>query len=604
MNIIFNLLLSASVLIFGGIKAAAVTDTRANNSHVIDFLTARDLEIASSVNEGDNSVVKALDTTKTSAGAQLLRFQLMHPLTDRLLIEKRQHIIKQLVQNPEALKSMEQLLSYAAVHQEALSFFDATSTPASLSTVVQSFLYKTSLLETWNQSVAALNTRHVFQSFSPLITAVFEFLVLHYAMEYLQQTYGQESAVHHKEKKEKHKQKDHGHKKHKDHVHDHNCNCIHHAHAPENAPDIVKVLVSLAKAGHIALHLISIKDMVEFISAKMAVMNQVFQQLVKIQKLTEITDQLLDMAEGMGFATNSCKKDTQLLTQLLGDGYFSEPAEKPATLSLFSPVGQTLVSYIAVQEHNDHLKNMQQAIAEIDVYCAIARLVLDSQHKQTSFCFVDFIEAESPQLMMTGGWHVMLDHAQVVANDFVATKDTCQKFVLTGPNRSGKSSFLRTLGVNVVLAQTFGIAAAKHFSFTLVHKILSFMTITDDMAAGQSSFVARMMRADACLGMQKALPVGQFALVLLDDSLGQATSVELGERMAYDFVKQMGASDQNILVSATHISKLINLARETVGRFTNIRMKVIKNETGGAEETYVLEPGVSLASDAGILVAV
>ena len=597
MKLFFKALLSVFLVITHTPLLMATVEIRPQGApEVVDFLTARDLELVGSVNEGNCSVAQALDKTKTKAGAQLLRSMLVQPLTNQAVIMQRQSAIKALVDNPALREKMEQLLSYSAVYQDAFTFFNPATTPESLTAVIQSFLYQTSFLKEWNESTYALDTRHVSQSFSPLITAVFEFLVLHYAMEYLQNKYGEDKHSHkHGHKKEKHKGKKH------DHEHGADCGCIHHAHAPAGAPNIVKALVHLAKAGHIALHLISIKDMVEFISAKMAIMNQVYQQLSGLQVLIDSADQLQNIQSELGLK-NRLNDDVALMKTVLADGYFSATNDNQHNLHLFSPVGQTLVTYAAVQQHSEHLERIKQSIAQMDVYCSIARLMFDAQDKPATFCFVDFIQADSPQLVMEQGWHVMLDQAEVVPNNFIATAETALKFTLTGPNRSGKSSFLRTLGVNVALAQIFGIAAAKRFSCTIFNKILSFITITDDLSTGKSSYVARMMRADGCMQMQKELQTGSFALVLLDDSLGQATSVELGERMAYDFTKEMGASDQNILVCATHIAKLTNLAKETKGRFANIRMKIVKNAHGRARETYMLESGLSDASDAGILV--
>jgi hypothetical protein len=569
MNNYLRILLSVFILVGG----TAVADTE-----ILDFCTKRDLELTDSVNPAHRSVAAAIDRTRTKVGAQLLRHKLEHPFTDAGQILAYQTKTKKLVQNSKRLAKLEALLDYIALYQESFTFFDPATTPEALKAVVDSFLYDSSLLQSWNDKPFALNMRHTMQSFSPLITTAFEFLVLHYALEYLL-----------------HKKGDHH-----DH-HDHACEggCIHHIDVPSNAPAIKQVLAKLVKAGHIALHLISIKDMIEFVSTKMEVMNQVYQQLCALQGVMDAVGQVARLQGEQGVAANLAS-----LQEHMANGYFSQKLDDGDELGLFSPVGQTLVSYAAVQKDIARLQNLKQFIAEVDVQCSVARLVLDSQGADKQFCFAEIMAKpegaeKGPLLVMHDGWHVMLDQNKVVGNTFCAHNEVL-KFILTGPNRSGKSSFLRTAGVNAVLSQAFGIAAAKQFMLMPFAKIMSFMTITDDITTGQSSHVARMMRADDMLRMQKELTPEQHALVLIDDSLGQATTAQRGEQIAYDFINTMGEYN-NLMLCATHIYKLTTLAQVTKGRFVNMRMKVIKGPNRKAQETYELEDGVSDARDAGIL---
>lgn len=551
--------------------------TQASAEPVIDFLTVRDLELVDSVNQSHSGVAEKLDRTQTKIGSALLRDFLVNPTTDLELITKRQDAIKALVADPVLRGKVRSVLGHFAKREQALTFFDKDNAPAALTSVVESFQYSLPFLTSWNRSVFALDARHVLQSFSPLITAIFEFAVLHFALEYL--TGGHDDH--------------HGHNHAPGHI------CIHHAHAPQDASWIIKTLVGLAKAGHIALHLVSIKDMVEFVSAKMAVMNQLFQELKSLHVIVTDAQYLHTITTSNAALSDLLPIDAcAQLHSLFSNNYFQDDLDEQNELDISSLVGNTLVTYGEVQKHTDAIDQIKSGIALLDVYHSAAELILATQPGTPGFCYTEFITNKEPCMAVTNGWHPMLSPTDVICNSFHTAG---KKYILSGPNRSGKSSFLRMLGLNAVFSQSLGIAAADECRMTLVHKILSFMTIADDIATGQSSYVARMIRADACLQAQKTLQPGQHALVLLDDSVGQGTSTQRGEEVARAFVAEMGAF-KNILFAASHFDAVKELGKIPGSGFENIRMGLVTNADGNPKAAYVLEPGVSDTQDVSVLV--
>ena len=553
------------------------------NSSVIDFLTKRDLELTCSVNESHAGVVACLDCTVTTAGKALMHSLLLQPTTDMRVLHERQAALKALLSDRTTFQRLKQQLRVVAATEPALAFFAAAHAEPTLRTVIESFLYQSSSFQEWNESERALNVRHILQSFSPVITAAFEYLVLHYAMEYVITRFG-DGHDHH-----------HGH----DHGHHHHATCGCGVQAPDHAPWLVKALVFAAKAGHVALHAISIKDMVEFISAKMAVMNQVYNHLAQVQQYVDAARVLVERAP-LGLVSADTMLALSQVQELFPDDYFVR-SDADVSLGLCSLVGRTLVTYNRLREHKTQLASIHYAVAQIDAFVGVAQLM--DQHSGTlhPYCFASFVkDAAAPYLEVVDGWHPLLPATNVVANSLDAA--TQHHFVLTGPNRSGKSSFMRMLGLNAVLAQTFGIAAARAFTLTPFDKIMTFMTIADDMVQGQSSFVARMMRADACIQAQQTLPADHFALILLDDSVGQGTTVEKGEQVAYELAQVLGSYDNNIVLCATHFPRLTQLAAQTGGRFANLRMRVHMNSDGSAQGAYLLEPGISDVQNVGILV--
>lgn len=107
--------------------------------------------------------------------------------------------------------------------------------------------------------------------------------------------------------------------------------------------------------------------------------------------------------------------------------------------------------------------------------------------------------------------HPLIAHEQRICNDF--TMDTSKVTMLTGSNMSGKSSFLRTLGVNLVLANAGAVVTADSLHISLF-RIYSCIKVSDSLAEGYSYFYAEVRRLKALLdALQQADPLPLFFLI-------------------------------------------------------------------------------------------
>jgi ABC-type multidrug transport system fused ATPase/permease subunit len=97
--------------------------------------------------------------------------------------------------------------------------------------------------------------------------------------------------------------------------------------------------------------------------------------------------------------------------------------------------------------------------------------------------------------------HPLIAHESRVCNDFQLQSNTV--VLLTGSNMSGKSSFLRTLGINRVLAQVGSVTCAESLSLEPT-RLFSVIRVSDSLAAGYSYFYAEVLRLKALLDALKA----------------------------------------------------------------------------------------------------
>ncbi len=104
---------------------------------------------------------------------------------------------------------------------------------------------------------------------------------------------------------------------------------------------------------------------------------------------------------------------------------------------------------------------------------------------------------------------------QYVANDVSLTGDSAdnQMIILTGPNMSGKSSYLRQVAEIVILAQMGGFVPADSAHIGLVDRIFTRIGAVDDLTQGQSYFIVEMTEVTQC-----CLSATERSLILFDES--------------------------------------------------------------------------------------
>lgn len=237
-------------------------------------------------------------------------------------------------------------------------------------------------------------------------------------------------------------------------------------------------------------------------------------------------------------------------------------------------------------EKQKHLAEVFACIAEMDAYNAIATKIIEHQHTSNKFCFVQFINDTKPHIKTKAFWNVL------VPNPITNTLEEHRNVMLTGPNAGGKTTTIRALLQNIVLGQTFGIAAAESCEYTMFDVIHSYLTISDDLVRGLSLFASEVKRAQAIVQKMKSLEVGKKFFFALDE-LFTGTVAEDGEHCAYEFVKNIATFTNSLFIYATHFDKLKELGN-TGTYCTNYKVDApTKNSLGKLVYPYTLSRGAN-----------
>lgn len=179
-------------------------------------------------------------------------------------------------------------------------------------------------------------------------------------------------------------------------------------------------------------------------------------------------------------------------------------------------------------------------------------------------------------------WHPFLG-ARAVRNDF--TIDGTHYYIVTGANMAGKSTFLRSLGVNYILAMNGMPVFADSFRVSLF-SLFSSMRTSDDLAHGISYFNAELLRLrqliDHCRGHRHTL-------IILDEILKGTNSLDKlnGSRMFLEAISNLPVSG----VIATHDLELSRMADDKTGRFHNFCFEIRLSDE--ITYTYKITPGVA-----------
>ncbi|HEX7500158.1 MAG TPA: DNA mismatch repair protein MutS, partial [Polyangia bacterium] len=193
-------------------------------------------------------------------------------------------------------------------------------------------------------------------------------------------------------------------------------------------------------------------------------------------------------------------------------------------------------------------------IAEMEVLASLATFAFE--HPQ--YPFPEVLDQVEPSLLASALGHPLIPTSARVAND-VRLDAGCRLLVVTGSNMSGKSTLLRTVGVNAVLAQAGAPVCAASMTLTPLH-IGASLRAQDSLEAGVSRFFAEIKRLHAILFMALQKPP---VLFLLDEILNGTNSQDRREG-AEAIIRQLLERGAVGLVT-THDLALSELANSRAG---------------------------------------
>ncbi len=283
--------------------------------------------------------------------------------------------------------------------------------------------------------------------------------------------------------------------------------------------------------------------------------------------------------------TKSISADYQKLVRILSTSTFE------GKVSLASRKGRVVAAFSLLRNIRAELAPLLLAIGELDAYVACAKLYKNHEGKSNQFTFAVYLNQNSPSIDAQDIWNPFVGAEKAVANSISLGGTLPLNVIITGPNAGGKSTFLKGLTLDILLAQTIGIVPARTFAFTPFAKITTYMNISDDTAGGNSLFKSEVLRAQELMDTIEKLDTGCFAFSIMDEMFS-GTSPKEGEAATYAVAEDLGNHTNSILLLATHFPKIKELETNDKN-FKNYQVRVVYNEDGTFSYPYKLTEGAA-----------
>ena len=224
-----------------------------------------------------------------------------------------------------------------------------------------------------------------------------------------------------------------------------------------------------------------------------------------------------------------------------------------------------------------------EAMSEIDALVSMA--TFHYNHPHTSYAEV--LDSDELIYEARGLRHPFLGK-KAVSNDFVINDN--HYYIITGANMAGKSTFLRAVGINYVLARN-GMPVFADALKVSCYRLFSSMRTTDDLAHGISYFNAELLRLRQLI---ESLPSAGATLVILDEILKGTNSLDKlnGSRLFLEYISRRHVSG----IIATHD---LELSKMEDARFHNYCFEIGLGES--VTYSYKITPGVARNQNATYL---
>jgi len=248
-----------------------------------------------------------------------------------------------------------------------------------------------------------------------------------------------------------------------------------------------------------------------------------------------------------------------------------------------------------VAKHFEAIQNTAQIIAQLDVLLNFSNIALLNNYSKPELNEGETIEIKN-------GRHPVIEKLQTesyVPNDGLFNHTDHQLILLTGPNMSGKSSYLRQTALIILLAQIGSYVPAQSAKIGLTDRIFTRVGASDNLIRGQSTFMVEMQEAANILNNATAK-----SFIVLDE-LGRGTSTFDGVSIAWAIVEYIYKNIKAKTLFATHYHELIDLV-DKLDKAKNYCVTVKETDTGviflrkvipgGIDRSY----GIEVAKLAGL----
>lgn len=253
------------------------------------------------------------------------------------------------------------------------------------------------------------------------------------------------------------------------------------------------------------------------------------------------------------------------------------------------------LEYELFKEISNEIKNKIEIFSNLSKRISFVDIISNFAHIATKHSYVKPEISEDNNLEITGARHpiveTLIPRGEYVKNNvkFDANKNL---IILTGPNMSGKSTFMKQIALNIIMAHIGSYVAADYAKIPIVDKIFTRVGASDDLLSGQSTFMLEMTEVANILNNAT-----KKSFIVLDE-IGRGTSTYDGISIATAITEYIHDKIGAKTIFATHYHELTELEKE-LEHLSNFRVEVKEDGKnvvflreivkGGADKSYGIE---------------
>ncbi len=254
---------------------------------------------------------------------------------------------------------------------------------------------------------------------------------------------------------------------------------------------------------------------------------------------------------------------------------------------IFLELRKTCATYIT------SLQELADSLATMDCYIALSTVAVEQNYTRPTF-------NTKREVHIVDGRHPVLE--AILKTGYIVNDVEINQFnmmLITGPNMSGKSTYMRMLATIVILAQIGSFVPAKVADLMVFDAIFTRIGASDDLVSGQSTFMVEMMEANYAI-----TNATKNSLILFDE-IGRGTATYDGMALAQAILEYIHERIGCVTLFSTHYHELTRLDQK-LKRLKNVHVEAKETKEGVAFLHKVLDGptdksyGINVASLAGL----
>ena len=201
-----------------------------------------------------------------------------------------------------------------------------------------------------------------------------------------------------------------------------------------------------------------------------------------------------------------------------------------------------------VKDNILNIRNVAESISELDVIASLSKVSEENNYIRPSL-------NENHKLEIIGGRHPVVE---IVSNDSYVDNDcvmdeNLSTFLITGPNMSGKSTYMRQIAITIIMAQIGSFVPCQKANLPIIDKIFTRIGASDDLVGGQSTFMVEMLEAN------NAISNATIDSLILFDELGRGTATYDGIALAQSILEYVNDNIKCKTFFSTHYHEITSL---------------------------------------------